>query len=208
MLSLTEINRKINNQICYNTINILNDFNLKNEYLKTSSVKNKINKLKLLLIKNEIDTNKIDNILNEYLFDLIPSGTKAVIRGNLFNKIIKEHIINLNLNNEVYELLFENKNNLDIDEIPDWTIRNKLNNKIVIGMNQLDLWNRGHQINRAFKYLNFKKDNIKLLCVICNHIQLTSTNNKTYKLFNIGFQSNSLCYIKDIENIIKEYLST
>ena len=89
MLSLTEINRKINNQICYNTINILNDFNLKNEYLKTSSVKNKINKLKLLLIKNEIDTNKIDNILNEYLFDLIPSGTKAVIRGNLFNKIIK-----------------------------------------------------------------------------------------------------------------------
>ncbi len=71
MLSLTEINRKINNQICYNTINILNDFNLKNEYLKTSSVKNKINKLKLLLIKNEIDTNKIDNILNEYLFDLI-----------------------------------------------------------------------------------------------------------------------------------------
>ena len=64
----------------------------------------------------------------------------------------------------------------------------KLTNKIIIGMNQLDIWNGGQQLNRGFKYLEYNNDdNFKLLCVICNEIQFKSKNNKAYKLFEIGF---------------------
>jgi hypothetical protein len=97
----------------------------------------------------------------------------------------------LNLNN--VEIVFENKCDIIIDEIPDWIIKNNLNNKIIIGMNQLDLWNGGHQLNRGFKYLN--NDNYKIICVICNYIQLKSNKNKIYKLFDIGFSNYTLCYI-------------
>jgi hypothetical protein len=74
----------------------------------------------------------------------------------------------------------------------------KLTNKIIIGMNQLDLTSGGHQLNRGYKYLidnKHNKENSKLLCVICNEIQFKSNKNKAYKLFEIGFENNTLCYL-------------
>ena len=35
---------------------------------------------------------KKDLIIDDYLLELIPPGTKGVIRGNKFNKIVKETI--------------------------------------------------------------------------------------------------------------------
>jgi hypothetical protein len=75
-------------------------------------------------------------------------------------------------------------------------------------MNQLDLWTGGQQINRGYKYIIDNKHNTdksKLLCVVCNKINFVSNKNKKYKLFEVGFINNTLCYIKNIEPIIKEY---
>ena len=75
-------------------------------------------------------------------------------------------------------------------------------------MNQLDLWKGGHQINRGSKYLEnniHNNDNSKLLCVICNEIQFKNNKNKAYKLFQIGFENNTLCYLNNLEKIIKSY---
>ena len=75
-------------------------------------------------------------------------------------------------------------------------------------MNQLDLWNGGQQINRGYKYiLNNNYDNInnKLLCIVCNKIILKSKNNKIYKLFEIGFKNNTLCYINNLKFIILSF---
>jgi hypothetical protein len=36
-------------------------------------------------------------------------------------------------------------------EIPDWYILEKSTGKVIIGMNQLDLWSGGQQINRGFR---------------------------------------------------------
>lgn len=77
-------------------------------------------------------------------------------------------------------------------------------------MNQLDLISGGHQLNRGYKYLIDNKHNnktSKLLCVICNETQFKTNKNKAYKLFEIGFQNNTLCYINNLQNIITSYFN-
>jgi len=93
------------------------------------------------------------------------------------------------------------------DEIPDWYIYNKNTSKILIGMNQLDLWNGGHQLNRGFKYLINNKTNnvIKILCVVCNEITFKNNKTKAFKLFETGFKNNTLTYINNLRNIIFKF---
>ena len=203
---MEEINLKIKNDICYETLKELSDEKLYPEYMKCKSVKNEINKLEKIL-NNYVSAEIKQKIIDEYILELIPSGTKGVIRCNKFNNIVKNKITELNLNKHIFEICFEKKNELYLtSEIPDCYILDKTCNKILIGMNQLDVWNGGHQLNRGYKYIENKtNDNCKLLCVVCNEIQFTRIKNKAYKLFKIGFENNTLCYLNNIENIINSY---
>ena len=208
-INLKYINNRINNEICYDTIDKLKDSYLLNEYKECKSVQNEIKKLIEILEKYKIELKTKELIINDYLLELIPAGTKGVIRGHKFNSIVKDTIKNLNLNNEQFEICFEKQCESSITtEIPDWYILEKSTSKVIIGMNQLDLWGGGHQINRGSKYLINNKNNTeksKLLCVVCNKINFVSNKNKAYKLFEIGYSNNTLCYIKNIETIIKKY---
>jgi hypothetical protein len=174
-INLDYINNRIDKEICDDIINKLKDTYLINEYKECKSVKNEIKKLELILEKYNIETNKKELILNDYILDLIPAGTKGVIRGNKFNSIVKETINNLKLNSERFEICFEKQCKLCItSEIPDWYILEKSTSKVIIGMNQLDLWGGGNQINRGYKYLINNINNTeksKLLCVVCNKIK-------------------------------------
>ena len=158
-----------------------------------------------------IDEETKQKIIQEYLLELIPAGTKGVIRGNKFNNIVKKFIINLGLDKERFEICFEKKcEGHFTTEIPDWYILEKSTNKIIIGMNQLDLWGGGQQLNRGSKYIENNKhnnENSKLLCVICNEIQFKSNKNKAYKLFETGFINNTLCYLNNLQNIITSYFN-
>ena len=207
-LDLKYINTRIKNEICYETIDKLKDSYLLNEYKECKSVKNNIKKLIDVLVKYEIDSKTKDLIINDYLLELIPPGTKGVIRGNKFNNIVKEHINGLKLD-KGFEICFEKQCELNkTTEIPDWYILEKQTGKVIIGMNQLDLWGGGQQLNRGSKYLIDNKNNTdksKLLCIICNKINFTSNKNKAYKLFEVGYLNNTLCYLKNIEAIIKKY---
>lgn len=206
---IKDINNKIEAQINKDIIDELSNKNLLSDYLKCKSVNNSIDKLTNILKEVKIDENKIIEIKNKYILELIPAGTKGVIRGNKFNQIIKTHINNLNLDETIYEIKFETKcMNVDTSEIPDWYIMNKKNKKIILGMNQLDLWKGGQQYNRGSKYLidsKLNNENIKLLCVICNEIKFKTSNNKAFNFFEIGFKNDTLCYINNLENIIKKY---
>jgi hypothetical protein len=210
-LNLDYINNRIDKEICNDTINKLKDIYLIDEYKKCKSVQNKIKKLELILLKYNTETNNKELILNDYILELIPAGTKGVIRGNKFNNIVKDTINNLKLSDDRFEICFEKQCQLCItSEIPDWYIFEKSTNKVIIGMNQLDLWGGGQQINRGYKYLIDNKHNTvtsKLLCVICNKIKFNSNKNKAYKLFEIGYLNNTLCYIKNIELIINKYFN-
>jgi len=207
--TMEEINQRITLEVCDDALDRLTDENLLEEYKDCNSVKKRITKLSCLLEKYGIDGVIKNKIIEEYTIDLVPPGTKGVIRGNKFNNIVKEYIENLSLNSEVYEVCFEtNHPTHTTSEIPDWYILHKETNKILIGMNQLDLWGGGHQTNRGSKYLlnnTMNSENCRILCVVCNQIQFKGKNNKTYKLFEVGFENNTLCYLKNLQNIIYLY---
>lgn len=202
---------RIANEICIETQNKLKDINLLKKYKKCESVKNKIKQFKKILKKYLVTKLQIESIINDYILELIPAGTKGVIRGNMFNKIVKKNIKNMNLDKKRFDVSFEKYCKiLNTSETPDWYILDKHTNKVIIGMNQLDLWNGGQQLNRGSKYLinNITNtDNSKLLCVICNEIQFRNNKSKVYKLFDIGFSNNTLCYLKNLKNIINKYFS-
>ena len=210
-MSLEYINNRINEEICDDIINKLKDIHLIDEYKKCKSVKKEINKLKLILEKHDIDIEKRELIINDYMLELVPAGTKGVIRGNIFNTIVKNIIKNMNLDNNIFEYFFEKQCIIHMtSEIPDWYILNKLTKKILIGMNQLDLWQGGHQLNRGSRYLidNIHNTNdSKLLCIVCNRIKFNNTNTKAYNLFKIGYENNTLCYIKNLKSIIIDWFT-
>jgi hypothetical protein len=203
------INKRIETEICNNTIAKLQDINLLNEYKKCNSVINKINGLNKILEKHHLEKQKIKEIIEEYIYELIPPGTKGVIRGILFNKIVKEEIEKMNLDKNRFEICFEKNSEIcKTTEIPDAYIFDKITNKIIIIMNQLDLINGGQQLNRGYKYIidgPYNTETSKLLCVICNGAKFKNTKSKAYKLFDVGFKNNTLCYLKNLNNIIKQY---
>ena len=205
-MDMEQINARIKNEICYDTIMQLTDEMLMTSYTECNSVKNEIKKLENVLdkfLEEQKDTKQ--KIIQDYLLELIPAGTKGVIRGNKFNNTIQNFITNLLLDTERFEVCFEKKCESHLTtEIPDWYIRDKRTDKIIIGMNQLDLWSGGQQLNRGSKYLvnnEHNNENSKLLCVVCNEIQFKSKKNKAYKLFEIGFQNNTLCYLNNLKNL-------
>jgi thymidylate synthase len=207
---MEQINARIKQEICYDTLHELSDEKLLCDYKNCHSVQNEIKKLADILEKYTDEETK-QKIIDEYIPQLIPAGTKGVIRGNKFNKIVKEHIIMLNLDKDRFEICFEKKCPIhNTTEIPDWYILDKRNNLVIIGMNQLDLWSGGHQTNRGSKYIDNNENNTnnsKLLCVVCYDIQFKSDKNKAYKLFVKGFENNTLCYLNNISNIINIYFS-
>lgn len=208
-MELPAINERIKQEICYDTLTELTDEKLLGQYKECNSVKNEIKKLKTILDRYEESEEKKQKIIDDYLLELIPAGTKGVIRGNRFNKIVEHYILSLGLDPQRFDVCFEKKYDGHFTtEIPDWYILEKEKNKILIGMNQLDLWGGGQQLNRGSKYIENNKhnnENSKLLCVVCNEIQFKSKKNKAYALFDIGFQNDTLCYLKNLQRIIHEY---
>jgi hypothetical protein len=204
--SCKSINERISTEICNDTIKALSDVECLDTYKGCESLKKNVISLTSVLKKNEISEEQQKKITDDYLLSLIPPGLKGVIRGNKFNQIVKEHILSLNLDSELYTVAFEsNCSEYKTSEIPDWYILNKLSKKLMIGMNQLDLWGGGQQINRGSKYIVSFPDNsekIKLVCVVANPITLSSEKNKAFKLFQKGFEENTLCYLKNLKNIL------
>jgi hypothetical protein len=205
---IEKINLRIMKEICFDTIDQLKDENLMTEYNECFSVQQKKNKLQHILQGHEINQETIKNILDEYISDLIPPGTRGVIRGNKFNTIIRKHIESLQLNTDRFEICFEKHcHSSETSQRPDWYILDKENNRTIIGMNQLDLWSGGQQLNRGSYYIEntkYNNEDTKLLCVVCNKIQFQSKT-KAYTLFEIGFNRNTLCYLKNLDNIIKSF---
>ena len=209
------INERIKKEICRNTISELTDEKLLPVYKKSESVIEELKKQEKILDKYFDDSENKQKFLSdpENILQLIPAGTKGVIRGNKFNEIVKLAILEKNTDSERFEIRFEESckvNGNETSEKPDWYILERSTEKIIIGMNQLDLWSGGAQTNRGSKYIEGNKhnnDKSKLLCVVCNDIQLSSKNNKQYKLFETGFKDDTLCYLNNLQNIILSYFN-
>jgi len=170
-----------------------------------------VNTLSNILEKHvEISTETREAILEEYLLKMISPGLKGQKRGEYFNKIVREKIESFQLSPDIYEVAFEKNCNLaPTKEKPDWYIIDKIQNKTLIGMNQVDLWGGGQQTNRAAKYIledPFEHlPNVKLIGVVCYFIELKSNKNKSFKILEKGFEKNTICYLKSLEQRIKEF---
>ena len=105
-LSIEDINARIKQEVCYETLEELTDTKLMCEYKDCNSVKNEIKKLSDVLGKY-MDEETKQKIIQEYLLQLIPAGTKGVIRGNKFNNIVKQFITKLELDAERFDIYFE-----------------------------------------------------------------------------------------------------
>lgn len=200
------INERIAKEICNDTIKALSDKECLNKYKECESLKKNVVALTNVLEKNNIDEVKIKKITDDYLLSLISPGLKGVVRGNKFNESVKQYILSLNLDKALFTVVFESKcSEYETSEIPDWFILEKETKKVMIGMNQLDLWGGGQQFNRGSKYIMTFPDNsdkVRLVCVIANSITLSSEKNKAFKLFQKGFEENTLCYLKNLKTII------
>lgn len=211
-LSISEhekINERIEKEKCEETLEKLSDKNLMEKYKNSESVKKSINRLAIILQKHSVEKDKCDKIIEDYILELIPPGTKGIIRGIKFNEIIKDKILGMELDKNRFEIEFEKNHKLcATSEIADWFIYDKEKDKVLVGMNQIDLWSGGQQSNRGSKYVvenRYDSEKGKLLCVVCKPICFTGRKNKTLKLFKIGFEKDRLCYPKNLENIIRNY---
>ena len=211
---IIRINERIKKETCYTTISLLTDEKLLPVYKKSESVIKELEKQGKMLDKY-VNSEQKQNIQNDpdNILQLIPAGTKGVIRGKCFNDEVKAQLEKNNTDSDRFELRFEENCNIEeyrTSEKPDFTIREKSTNKIIIGMNQIDLWTGGAQINRGSKYIEGNKHNTeksKLLCVVCNEVQLSSKKNKTFKLFETGFKNDTLCYLNNLQNIINSFFN-
>lgn len=205
---MNKINERIQKEICRNTISKLSDISLMETYKQCQSVKASIQNLIHVLNTCEIPKEKQDQIIQLYLPRLIPPGTKGVIRGNEFNNIVQKYIQELSLDSNTYDVCFEKIHpEYPTTEIPDWYIYHKQQNKILIGMNQLDIWTGGQQLNRGSKYIIQERndDKYRLLCVVANEVQFKTEKSKGYRLFVKGFKENTLCYLLNLKHIINDY---
>lgn len=204
---LRTVNNWIRKEYCVETFNKLGIDILLPQYLKSYSVISNINHLKSILQKNNVQEDDIEKIIDQYIYKLIPPGTKGCIKGRTFNSIIKYHILSIPLSARYFIIEFEKKHeSYHTDEIPDWTIFEPKTNKLIIGMNQLDLWSGGQQRNRGSKYIYHETNNkkIKLVNVIC-HKTYFKTRNSVFNLFCHGFRNNTLCYKTGLEKIIYDF---
>ena len=187
----------------------MTDLKLLDRYKKCKSVVCRISELSKILEKHNIPESKKELILNDYMLNIIPPGTKGVIRGIEFNKIVERTIRDMCLCNRKFKICFEMECPiLKTPERPDWFILSNKTNRVLIGMNQLDLWQGGQQLNRGIKYLmnnNANTSNSKLLCVVCNKIKFKNNKTKAFKLFEIGFANDTLCYLKNLPNLINKF---
>lgn len=55
-------------------------------------------------------------------------------------------------------------------------------------------------MNRGYKYIMNDKNNTKHMKLV--YISFSNSKTKSYKLFEMGYKNNSLCYIKNIYSII------
>ncbi len=184
----------------------LRDANLLKDFMIQKSSSNKY-KIFQTILKNFIASGKdLDECMKVIFPLIIPSGTKGVIRGLTFNKIVKSFLLNLNL---PLVIRFESQHtDYHFTEIPDFYIHDTDSGKILIGLNQIDLWNGGAQMNRSSKYLNANlPSHIHLVCVVCSFVKIKSKRTKIYELFNQGFLLNRLCYLNGIESIISNFFN-
>ena len=211
MSSLEEVNEWIHSHCNREIERQLDDKHIEETCMQQPSVRKEKKRITTIL-KKEILTITEEQCEKATLALLkIPPGSKGVVRGNLFNAIIKEELQKMPFyitHQKEFSLTFETYHpDFLCQERPDWYLYHIPTKHILIGYNQIDLWTGGQQGNRGSKYIMedrfHETPNKKILSVICKYYQAKSNTSKPFKLFQKGITTNRLCYAGHIEEIVK-----
>ena len=210
-LSVNFINKEIKKQYSPTVEIALSDSNLYEKFKIHKSYVKRENSLSALLIKHKIDKITREKIIKDYSSELIIPGLKGSIRGKAFNLLVKNYLEEIYSLDKDYELTFEKNHSFyTTSQVPDWYLEYKPLNKVIIGMNQVDLWKGGAQRVRGSYYLKQSSKNCKnykFVCVIANYTEIKTEESYVYKIFNLGFQCKTLCYLNNLKHIINSFLA-
>lgn len=239
-MELQEIKNRIHATFSSEVSDQLSDQSLMEVYKKQPSVQKRLNQFHEILMNFGSEVSKLgpdmteeqlEILTNQYLksqlMDLSICGqVKGNVRGKKFNSIVKEYVRSLNYSDE-YSIAFEEQHpGFECWETPDFYIYHKPTKKLLIGLNQVDLWSGGAQKNRGSKYVTddrFHKDyksdlNIRLVSVISNLVEYEKMESKRgkqkgkkskmFELFQIGFEKNRLCYLNGLKDILDAFFKT
>lgn len=180
------------------------------EYAQTASVRRRMEHLESVLrVETLLSSEEIDRVVNTMMPSLIPPGTKAAVRGRVFEGILRDVVTGLNLPPDEFSLVFGGSRNVGsrhgITETPDFVIQNA--QKTMYGMAQIDLWTGGAQLNRGMKYiLHDNHPDTKLLCVICTRMPSTlSPGSKAYRMLRHAVHHDRLCYASGLGRIVRDF---
>lgn len=139
-------------------------------------------------------------------------GTLGVVRGAKFNQLVFERLgaIKDRLGSPGdYSLVREqDDDDHETPARPDWSLTHTPTGRKINGLNQVDLWNGGHQNDRAKLYLKqTPSDTYKLILVIANKTTVTDVKNKKGATFAKGFEEDTLCYLGDLERIVRAFFA-
>lgn len=207
------IKKKIEETFSSEILKSLSDESLVSVYRDQPSMKKKLIKIRNQFESVGIEDSKIDAYIDKYFIDLIEPGLKGQIRGTKFNCLVREYLLNLPCASK-YEIEFEKQHPLfQCSDKPDFYIYDQERKKLLIGMNQIDLWEGGQQKNRQSKYVTDERFHenfpnapgelqIKVVSVICRKPEYQKLNKSLFSLFQIGFTKNRLCYVHGLKEII------
>jgi predicted nuclease of predicted toxin-antitoxin system len=175
---------------------------LYSKYMSYPSVKRDVNKLEIVLRYNNVTNRQIDKILREYITNIVSPTIKSLVTGNISNSITKDIILG-HFNG--YEIEFNMNYEYKFVDIPSWYIRDKENNKIVIGYNHYDISKASKYIVDEDLHSTYEHNNIRVLNVVCNVSFIIDNIGKCYEIMKYGLNSNRVCYVNDLIRTV-EYL--
>jgi hypothetical protein len=208
-INIKHLNAEILQQYDRYTEDKFKDIQLMSSYITSPSMKNGVLK-KLDEVQKELklDERQTRMFMKKMLPLVIPPGVKANIRGQVFNKYIKNILCNFAKGKKV-TVEFEKKVS-DMSEIADWVMHLE-GGRTIIGYNQLDIWNGGAQINRGGKYVldeglhrRLKKKNTFIVCIVARKLILKGSESKLARIINVGLRHNILMWPKGLKTYINQ----
>lgn len=158
------------------------------------------------LSEAQLDGATTDKVLDAVTDHIIPAGTKGVIRGLEYNRIVQEQLSHYF---GAFSLHFEEKcPAYDAPERPDWWLHCQHANRYIIGYNQVDLWVGGAQRNRANKYLSDKTilpPNVDVLCVVSKRLRNKRANGFCERATK-AFAARRVCYTSELVGTVDALL--
>lgn len=196
----------INRMYDANVFKKISGSHLHSSYIKSPSVIRRVQKLKNILKQHNISNMKSQKIVEEMVYDIIPAGVKASVRGSALNAIVNNKL--KRLPKKRYSVTTEHTPaHLKplLHERPDWVVKDLKTQHTIIGYTQVSLFGGGQQINRASKYIlnedihmKLRKNNASMVCLVAEKPTILKKGTKCYNILTTGIKKKRLLLLRGL----------